>query len=147
MTFLTEAFGVHGKHKRALSIPFVHAPCQCLSTTVGLLFPRCPSKQVWYTLLALSCSLFSVILHRLHSKQQAFFGMKPDLSRGHVVRSRSIVAQNAQGVYHLLDSLSRGIFTSRFILPALVPDPASLWRNPAIPMVMEAILDYPNCCK
>jgi hypothetical protein len=32
-------------------------------------------------------------------------------------------------------------FTAGFILPALVPDPASLWRHAAIPMVMEAILD------
>ena len=72
-----------------------------------------PPNKSWYTLMALSCSLFSVIFHRLHSKQQAFFGMKPDPSRGHFVRSRSIVAQNAQGVYHLFWTLFPVVFSRR----------------------------------
>jgi hypothetical protein len=142
VTFLTEVFGVRDKDKRALSIPLIHALCQGLSTAVGLLFPYCTSKKVWYTLLAISCSLFSVIFPRLHYKQQAFSSMKTGRTFHEAIlydRARlSLKMLKACTICWTLFPVV--FFMSGFILPALVP-PSSLWRNPAIPMVCEAALD------
>ena len=162
MTFLTEVFGVHGnnnnnnngtnadhkghknnKTKTALSIPMIHALCQGLSTTIGLLFPYCSSKTVWYTLLLISCILFSVIFPRLHYKQQAFRRMKPGTTlEDAMLYDRTQLSLKMLQACTICWTLFPAVFfTTNFILPALVPSESSVWRHPAIPMIAEAALD------
>jgi hypothetical protein len=153
MTFLTEAFGVHHQHDRddkdkqqqrkgALSIPMMHALCQGLSTLVGMLFPYCPNAPTWYTLLLISCGLFSVIFPRLYSKQAAFRAMKPGrtVQQAMLYDRAGLSLKMLQACTICWTLFPIVFFLSGFVVPYFLP-PSSVFRDPALPMICEALLD------
>jgi hypothetical protein len=142
ITFLTEAFGVRDARKEALSIPWLHASCQGLATLCGMLFPYCSSKKSWYTLLFFAVFLFSVIFPRVMQKEKEFRRMK----LGRTV-DEAILYDRARLSLRMIHSCSICwtmfpvmFFLSGYILPAISP-PSSPFRNPALPMIFEALMD------
>jgi hypothetical protein len=156
MTFLTEAFGVHhtshnnnnnNKPTKGITslfsnIPLTHALCQGLSTLLGMLFPFAPDARAWYTLLAISCSLFAVIFPRLLHKQAVFRTLKPGRTvREAVLYDRTRLSLKMLQACTIIWALFPIVFfVSGFILPYCLP-PTSVLRDPALPMICEALLD------
>jgi hypothetical protein len=142
MTFLTEAFGFRHKHRKALSVPMLHAICQGLATFCGLFFPYCPGKVSWYTLLVIACCLFSVIFYRLRQKENLFQKMSVGRTLNEAISyDRARLSLRMLRECTICWTLFPIVFfTSGFILPSLAPA-SSPFRDPAIPMIFEALLD------
>ena len=140
MTFLTEGADVP-EPEWGLTIAYINALCMGLSTICGWLFPLCPGWRSWTILMVISCLLYLFLFPRLYFKVKGFKNVK----RGnnfdvHEIHDRARLSLHLLVICTIMWSLLTAVYFIANVGPMFAIE-GSIWKDPAVPMVAESVMD------